>query len=64
MQRLCNLSTKTHTARVSQITDYYAIHKGHYNVKDLYRANRDVWYWYTYGINFRSVPLAPWGRSF
>ncbi|RPD56001.1 NCS1 nucleoside transporter family [Lentinus tigrinus ALCF2SS1-6] len=36
------------------ITDYYVIHKGHYSVKDLYRARRDGWYWYTYGINFRA----------
>ncbi|KAI0716451.1 permease for cytosine/purines, uracil, thiamine, allantoin-domain-containing protein [Earliella scabrosa] len=36
------------------ITDYYVIHKGHYNVKDLYRTRRDGWYYYTYGINFRA----------
>ncbi|KAJ8463928.1 hypothetical protein ONZ51_g9927 [Trametes cubensis] len=36
------------------ITDYYVIHKGHYNVKGLYRASTDGWYWYTYGINFRA----------
>ncbi|KAI0739069.1 permease for cytosine/purines, uracil, thiamine, allantoin-domain-containing protein [Daedaleopsis nitida] len=36
------------------ITDYYVIHKGHYNLKDLYQARKDGWYWYTYGINFRA----------
>ncbi|KAI0642592.1 permease for cytosine/purines, uracil, thiamine, allantoin-domain-containing protein [Trametes meyenii] len=36
------------------ITDYYIIHKGHYNVKDLYHAQRDGWYYYTYGVNFRA----------
>ena len=37
------------------IMDYYVVHKGHYSVKDLYRANKEGWYWYTYGINFRSA---------
>ncbi|EIW55244.1 uncharacterized protein TRAVEDRAFT_153594 [Trametes versicolor FP-101664 SS1] len=36
------------------ITDYYVIHKGHYNVKDLYHARTDGWYYYTYGVNFRA----------
>ncbi|KAH9941577.1 permease for cytosine/purines, uracil, thiamine, allantoin-domain-containing protein [Epithele typhae] len=36
------------------ITDYYVIHKGHYKVKDLYRAERDGWYYYTYGFNLRA----------
>ena len=35
------------------ITDYYVIHKGHYNVADLYHARKEGWYWYTYGVNFR-----------
>ncbi len=35
--------------------DYYVIHRGHYNVKDLYHAQKDGWYHYTYGINFRCV---------
>ncbi|EJF57376.1 hypothetical protein DICSQDRAFT_69652 [Dichomitus squalens LYAD-421 SS1] len=36
------------------ITDYYVIHKGHYNVADLYHARKEGWYWYTFGINFRA----------
>ncbi|CDO77085.1 hypothetical protein BN946_scf184473.g29 [Trametes cinnabarina] len=36
------------------ITDYYVIHKGHYNVKDLYHAEKGGWYYYTYGVNFRA----------
>jgi NCS1 family nucleobase:cation symporter-1 len=36
------------------VTEYYIIRKGHYNVKDLYNIEKDSWYWYTYGINFRA----------
>jgi NCS1 family nucleobase:cation symporter-1 len=36
------------------VTEYYIIRKGHYNVKDLYNTEKDSWYWYTYGINFRA----------
>ncbi|KAH9933055.1 NCS1 nucleoside transporter family [Fomitopsis serialis] len=36
------------------ITDYYIIRKGHYRVRDLYHANKDGWYSYTHGINFRA----------
>jgi NCS1 family nucleobase:cation symporter-1 len=36
-----------------QVTEYYVIRKGHYNVKDLYSTGEGSWYWYTYGINFR-----------
>jgi len=37
----------------AQVTEYYVIRKGHYNVADLYTANSGTWYWYTYGVNFR-----------
>ncbi|PCH35196.1 NCS1 nucleoside transporter family [Wolfiporia cocos MD-104 SS10] len=36
------------------VTDYYLIHRGHYHIKDLYSVERDAWYTYTYGINFRA----------
>jgi NCS1 family nucleobase:cation symporter-1 len=36
-----------------QVTEYYVVRKGHYNVKDLYSTGEGSWYWYTYGINFR-----------
>ncbi|KAJ7065000.1 permease for cytosine/purines, uracil, thiamine, allantoin-domain-containing protein [Mycena amicta] len=36
------------------ITEYYIIRKGHYRVKDLYRGDKDGWYYYTYGVNFRA----------
>lgn len=36
-----------------QVTEYYVIRKGHYNVKDLYNNEKGSWYRYTYGINFR-----------
>ncbi|KAL4079373.1 permease for cytosine/purines, uracil, thiamine, allantoin-domain-containing protein [Scleroderma citrinum] len=36
------------------VTEYYVIRKGHYNVAHLYATNRDTWYWYTYGVNFRA----------
>ncbi|KIJ61860.1 hypothetical protein HYDPIDRAFT_176834 [Hydnomerulius pinastri MD-312] len=35
-------------------TEYWVIRKGHYRVGDLYTTQRDGWYWYTYGINFRA----------
>ena len=35
------------------------IRRGHYNVADLYRAERDSWYYYTYGFNFRCAPVPP-----
>lgn len=38
-----------------QISDYWIVRRGHYRVKDLYTTDRQAWYWYTYGINFRSV---------
>lgn len=41
----------------AQVTEYYVIRKGHYNVVDLYETNSDAWYWYTYGVNFRQVPF-------
>ena len=36
------------------IIDYYVIRRGHYRLSDLYTTERDGWYWYTYGINFRA----------
>lgn len=36
------------------ITEYYVIRRGHYRVADLYSSNKDGWYYYTYGINFRA----------
>ncbi|KAF9482302.1 hypothetical protein BDN70DRAFT_443613 [Pholiota conissans] len=36
------------------ITEYYVIRRGHYNVADLYKAEKGTWYYYTYGINFRA----------
>ena len=40
---------------ICQISDYYFVRRGHYRVKDLYSTDRDGWYWYTSGINFRCV---------
>jgi nucleobase:cation symporter-1, NCS1 family len=36
------------------ISDYYVVRRGHYRVKDLYSTDREGWYWYTSGINFRA----------
>ncbi|KAF8072325.1 permease for cytosine/purines, uracil, thiamine, allantoin-domain-containing protein [Lyophyllum atratum] len=36
------------------ITEYYVIRRGTYRVADLYHANKDGWYWYTWGFNFRA----------
>ncbi|TBU26970.1 NCS1 nucleoside transporter family [Dichomitus squalens] len=36
------------------VIDYYVIHKGHYNITDLYHTRKEGWYWYTLGINFRA----------
>jgi len=36
------------------LADYYLVHKGHYRVSDLYRTERDGWYWYTFGFNSRA----------
>ncbi|KAL0960035.1 hypothetical protein HGRIS_011683 [Hohenbuehelia grisea] len=36
------------------IIEYYLIRRGHYRVRDLYRADKDGWYWYTFGFNFRA----------
>lgn len=33
------------------------VHPGHYRVADLYTTEKEGWYWYTYGINFRFGPL-------
>jgi NCS1 family nucleobase:cation symporter-1 len=45
--------TLTGTLVLGQVTEYYVIRRGHYNVADLYRTSQDTWYWYTYGVNFR-----------
>lgn len=34
--------------------EYYVVRRGHYRLSDLYTTERDGWYWYTYGINFRA----------
>ncbi|GLB45597.1 putative permease for cytosine/purines, uracil, thiamine, allantoin [Lyophyllum shimeji] len=36
------------------ITEYYMVRRGTYRVADLYHTNKDGWYWYTYGFNFRA----------
>ncbi|EKM57523.1 uncharacterized protein PHACADRAFT_170776 [Phanerochaete carnosa HHB-10118-sp] len=36
------------------ISDYWLVRRGRYRVKDLYTTDRQAWYWYTYGINFRA----------
>ncbi|KAH7906987.1 permease for cytosine/purines, uracil, thiamine, allantoin-domain-containing protein, partial [Hygrophoropsis aurantiaca] len=36
------------------ITEYYIIRKGLYKVSDLYKTDKESWYWYTYGVNFRA----------
>ncbi|KZT04504.1 uncharacterized protein LAESUDRAFT_657714 [Laetiporus sulphureus 93-53] len=36
------------------IMDYYVIRKGHYRVRDLYHVEKDGWYFYTFGFNFRA----------
>lgn len=36
------------------LVDYYFVHKGHYRVSDLYSAQKDSWYYYTYGVNLRA----------
>lgn len=46
-------SQPTYICAYTQISDYWLIRRGHYRVKDLYTTDRDAWYWYTYGINFR-----------
>lgn len=62
LSSIAGVMVRFHRSRVAQscssirqITDYYVIHKGHYNVKSLYHTDRSGWYWYTFGINFRCV---------
>ncbi|KIJ61859.1 hypothetical protein HYDPIDRAFT_176833 [Hydnomerulius pinastri MD-312] len=33
--------------------EYWLVRKGHYNVADLYVAQKGSWYWYWYGVNPR-----------
>ncbi|KAG1876369.1 permease for cytosine/purines, uracil, thiamine, allantoin-domain-containing protein [Suillus subluteus] len=46
------------------VTEYYVIRKGHYNVKDLYNTEKGSWYWYTYGINFRTLTRSTKSRAY
>lgn len=37
-----------------QVTKYNVVHKDHHSIKTLYNTRVGSWYWYTYGINFRT----------
>lgn len=42
------------------ISDYWLVRRGHYRINDLYTRNREGWYWYTAGINWRAYAAYLW----
>ncbi|KAL1408890.1 uracil permease [Vanrija albida] len=35
------------------VSDYWLVRRGHMRIRDLYSSNKDGWYYYTYGVNWR-----------
>lgn len=54
MERGSHIQSSISSLPFLQISEYWIIRRGHVRVSDVYDTQRDGWYWYSYGINWRA----------